>query len=242
MFVKMLSGIFLSLVFSSIAWAGEYLLVEHPNAKDPKLLMDSFKVHYKQDDFTDKVSHAQIIYAPKDYRHQAGFFMRCGPYLSSFKVIYVEEADKLKEDGELVNLAKKFEKFGFIYNDNQDLTVRAGDNEVEAEVYVGGQTRYLSKHFKVSFPQTPGLLGMTFFFEFVNQNTPVSTSRETKEEAAEFMALLKQALKKGQTVSFDLEAENGHQRHFLLDAGRMAKFIPPEVLDFCFFERKLKVE
>ena len=229
----------------SPVWAGQvqtYVLVEHPNVQAPKKLVDTFKVQYQQDEFTDKVTQAQIIYAPKDYRTQAAYFMRCGPYLSSFTVNYVENAQNLKEEGALPNQAGKFEKFGFVYNDNQDLTARVGDDSVETEVYVGGQTRYLNKHFKVDFPQMKDMLGMTFFLEFVTQDTPVETTRATSQEAAHFMELFKRALKKGEKVQFDLEAENGHQRHFSLDAGRMAKFIPPEVLDFCFFDRKLKVE
>lgn len=230
----------LSLGLSFPTLSGEYVEIEHPNPQNPKRLQDSFKVHYKQDDFTDKVTNAEIIFAPADFKHQAGFFMRCGPYQSSFKVLYVDVVQNLQEDGELTNEAKKFDKFGFIYNAEQRLTVRVGDDEESFDVYVGGQTRHLTKHFKVNFPQEKGMLGMSFYLSFISSNTPVDTSRATSDEAAEFFEMLKKALKTGQPIAFELEAENGHKRHFVLDAERMSKAVPPEVLDFCFFERQLK--
>lgn len=225
------------LVLSAPLKAGSERQVENSSSSP---LKDTWVVEYEADDFSDEVERATLLFIPQDFSQQAAFLIRCQPFYTNFKVEYVEQKNNLLEDGELPNQSAKFAKHGFIYDTEQELTVKTTDRKEEYDVNIGGQTNYLSKSFKTVEKIKSNQLGMSFFFSFVDQSMPSFRAAKTKSEAKEFFSQLNRALQQQENIAFSLENNEGWQRNFELDSQRMQKFVPTEVMEFCLTKRKIK--
>ena len=228
----------LPLFMSSLANATEYHDVENPAGS---FLKDTWVVDYKIDDFTDTVKSATILYIPKDYRTEKVFFMRCSDFFSNFSVQYLDEETFLKEsDGTLPNASSQFIKHGYVYDDKQKLTVKSGLDSVSFDISVGGQNKALSKLFKTDIEKHPGLLGMSFHTSFTYKEMPSFKADTNSSDIKDFFNLLKPALGGQTPLDFELESDEGHKHTFSLDVKRMNKFVPKQVMDYCFTGRTLR--
>ncbi|WP_373017919.1 hypothetical protein [Thiomicrorhabdus sp.] len=222
------------------AAAGEYQEIENPPASAGGFIKDSFVVNYSADDFTDKIDEAKILYIPKDFSTQPAFFFRRRPYYTNFSVQFLEQEDKLKNsDGSLTNVAASFAEHGFVYNAKHDLKVSTGSDSERIKVLLGGQNNHLTKLFKTDVKQSPGLLGMSFYFTFNYQEMPDFRGASNTDDTKDVFKLLNRSLEKQQPLHLQLDGRNAPDRDFELDIKRMQQAVPESVIDFCLSGRKL---
>lgn len=220
------------------AQAGEDRLVENPSSD---LLKDTFVVSYVYDDFTDKVTDADLLFIPADYQTEAAFFMRCRPFFTNLSIDFLENESNLKSsDGSLENASPNFEKHGYIYDTKHSLTIKTEGSSERMKISVGGQNNHLSKHFKTDIPKTEGLLGMSFHFTFNYIEMPSFRSVGNTSESKDAFKLLNRAFKQQTPMVFELNGRNAKDRTFTLDTKRLQKIAPQRVIDFCFSQRKLR--
>ncbi|MBF6057883.1 MULTISPECIES: hypothetical protein [Thiomicrorhabdus] len=205
--------------------------------------VDTWMLQYEADDFSDEVTRAQIIFAPKNFAEQQSYFFRCLNYSTNFSVQFLEEQKYLENsDGSLTNRSKKFAKGGFIYHDEQRLKVSVDGDSENYDIAVGGQTRNLTPLFKADVPNTPDLLSMSFHFEFYFKDMPSFTSKNSDDNSRRFFKQLKQALKTGKPLEFELFSPNSRVHKFSFDSERLKSFAPENVLEFCVIDRELRDE
>lgn len=241
-------GLIASLSFSVQAQLEKHQLIEQPATYklEPKgmdrrpYLIDSYHLVYTQDDFSEKISRVDLFLSPKNFASQMAMKMICSPYEANIKIMYLENKPNLKEGGKLPNSIPRFSDLGFVYTDEQEVTIQVGDEEETFEIEVGGQTRFLSSAFKTNIVKQPEHLGMSFLFEFVFDDAPAFSSRRTSSEAAQFFEWLNLAIRQKQPVAFQLEADNGYVRTLNWDIARMLRFVPAEVIEFCITKRELR--
>ncbi|BCN93107.1 hypothetical protein THMIRHAM_08920 [Thiomicrorhabdus immobilis] len=228
-----------SLSFASSSYATEEHLIEHPS-KDSAFIQDSWIVNYQANDFTDKITEAKVLYIPANYGEQAAIQLRCKPFFTNFSLQYTEKSQNLMDDGELTNDSAKFAKHGYIYDDKQTLKVAVNDDYQTYETSVGGQKNHLTNLFKTQNKIQPGELGMIFFYSFTFQEMPEFRPGGTPDDARDFFKQINQAIKTKTSIEFTLKTKQGWQRQFNWNTQRMMEFVPPEVMDFCLTNRKLK--
>ncbi|WP_319381440.1 hypothetical protein [Thiomicrorhabdus sp.] len=228
------------LSMSGFSWASDYSESERSYQDKP---VDTWLLEYEADDFSDKVSRAQMIFAPKNFAQEQTYFFRCLNYSTNFSVQFLEQKKNLlNADGSLTNHSKKYAKGGFIYHDNQYLTVSLNGDKERYEVAVGGQTRNLTPLFKADVPDTDELLGMSFHFEFYFKDMPSFSSRNSDDDSRRFFKQLKQALQTGKPLEFELSSPNNQVHKFRFDSDRLKRFAPENLLEFCVIERELRDE
>ncbi|HHS99849.1 MAG TPA: hypothetical protein ENK73_03240 [Thiomicrospira sp.] len=232
-------AMFLLSLTSSVSLAEEMKMVENPATQNNEI-KDSWVVNYQADDFTDEIKDAKILYIPKNYGEQAAIQLRCQPFFTNFSLQYIEQEKNLMDDGELPNASSKFAKHGYIYDDEQSLTVTVDGDSENYDVSVGGQNKHLTNLFKTKEKMQPGLLGMSFFYSFTFQEMPSFRPSKTPADAKDFFEQINDAVKNNKTVHFKLESNQDLVREFEWDTQRMKQFVPPEVMDFCLTKRKLK--
>lgn len=236
---KLLLAFTTALLLSNHSYAKQIELVENP-VKTGELLKDSWVVNYEINDFDEKVRNATVLYIPQDFGQQAAFMLRCKEFFSNFTLQYTEQQKNLMNDGELPNASSKFAKHGYIYDDEQQMTVTVDGDSESYDISVGGQNKHLTKLFKTDSEQTAGLLGMSLFHNFTFKEMPSFRSETTNDAAAEFFEQANKAINNRQTIKIELQTENDWQRQFEWDTKRMTDFVPAEVVEFCLTKRKLK--
>lgn len=203
-------------------------------------LINSYHLKYSQDDYSEEISRVNLFFSPKDYTTQMGMRMACTPYEASFEVLFMEPKKNLMEDGELPNALKMYEEKGFIYNDEVEVEVTVGDESESLDLELGGHNRYISPAFKTNVKKTKDNMGMTIHFIFVSKGAPSFSVRETNDESEEFFELLNHAVKTGQDMVFEMEADNDYERKMVWQTQRMLDFVPEEVIEFCITKRQLR--
>lgn len=230
-------GLFASLFVTSSQAAKEEIIEKPLNNG---YLTDTWVVNYQENDFSEKITEATLLYVPKNFTEEAAFLVRCKPFFTNFSMQYVESQKNLMQNGELNNDSDKFEKHGYIYDEKQRLSVEVDGDTENYMLSVGGQKNHLTKLFKTQKPIQNGQLGMSWFYSFTFKEMPSFRPGSTPDDAKDFFKQINHALNYKNPIHFTLKTDQGHQRSFSLDTQRMVDFVPPEVMEFCLTNRQLK--
>jgi len=232
----------LLLFICNISFAAEYQNIENPkNGIKNGLLKDTWVLKYQEDDFSEKVSNASLIYIPNNYKTEKVFFMRCKDYFANFSVQYIDDQNSLKVAGRaLPNNSPSFAKHGYIYDEKQSLTVSSSHDYDNFRVSVGGQNKTLTKLFKTDIVKEPNMLGMSFHYSFSYQEMPSFKAGKNSSATQNFFNILQPALANNDNITFELESDLGHKHNFALDIKRLNKFVPKHVMQYCFTGRELR--
>lgn len=229
-------------LLTSVSFAGNHHQIENPkNLSADGVYKDTWILKYQADDFSDDISNATLLFIPQDYRTEKAYLLRCKDYFANVSVKYIDHEKSLKTPGgALPNASKSFAKHGYVYDTKQSLKVTANDETESYNVSVGGQNRALSKLFKTDIKKEPGMLGMSFHFSFTYREMPAFKADKNSSDTRYFYKQLVTALKNDENIHFDLENDLGHRHQFTLDIKRLNKFVPPEVMEYCFTKRELR--
>lgn len=203
----------------------------------------SWQLEYEYDDFSEKIHHAKLTYAPQDFASQKAFLIRCQPFYTNFSTSFLEEKNNLMENGKLHNDSSKYAKHGFIYDQKQDLKVEVAGRSFSEEVSVGGQIRALSNWFPLadSFKAAnKDKVSVSWHTSMVFKEIPSFTSTKNTDLSRKLFKAFKAAIENSTPMHFQLDMPNGIQQKYSLDVQRLKKFAPPEVLDFCLLNRTLR--
>ena len=229
-------------LLTSVSFAGDYHQIENPkNLSADGIYKDTWILKYAQDDFSDEISNATLLFIPQDYRTEKAYLLRCKDFFANFSVKYIDHEKSLKKPGKaLPNASKSFAKHGYVYDTKQSLKVTTDDETESYKVSVGGQNRAISKLFKTDIEKEPGMLGMSFHFSFTYREMPAFKADKNSTATRHFYKQLTTALNSDQNLHFKLENDLDHQHKFTLDIQRLNKFVPPEVMQYCFTKRELR--
>ncbi|BBP46250.1 hypothetical protein THMIRHAS_16230 [Thiosulfatimonas sediminis] len=207
------------------------------NANWPK---NAWQVDYEYDDFSEQVTHAQLIFIPENYGAQKAFFLRCQPYYTNFSVAFIEPRTAIMEDGKLHNNAPKFNQHGFVYSQERPIRFNVAGKKFHEDVDVGGQNRGISEWLKpTQLSLANNQLQMSFFASFAYDNMPSFARNTSNDFSRSLFTALKTALLKEQNVEFELQLPNENTARFELNGKRLKDFAPQAVLDFCLLKRQL---
>ncbi|GKT11217.1 MAG: hypothetical protein ISEC1_P0180 [Thiomicrorhabdus sp.] len=237
------SSIMLVTIFISLqTYAASRHLIEHiGSGANDGLLKDTWVIKYQEDDFSEKVSNASLIYIPADYTKQKAFFMRCKDYFANFSVQYIDHDKFLKEaNGKLPNASPSFAKHGYIYDDKQFLKTSTEDDFASGDISVGGQNRQLSKLFRTDIKKQPDMLAMSFHYSFTYREMPSFKAEKNSSDTINFFKVFQSALANNHNIHFELESDLGHIHKFTLDVVRLNQFVPKAVMQYCFTGRELR--
>lgn len=236
-----LKSVYIGLIaslFVASSQAAKEEIIENP--LNNGYLSDTWVVKYQENDFSEKITDATLLYVPKNFAEEAAFLVRCNPFFTNFSMQYVESQKNLMQNGELNNDSDKFAKHGYIYDEKQRLSVEIGGDSQSYTLSVGGQKNHLTQLFKTQQSIQPGQLGMSWFYSFTFKEMPSFRPGTTPDDAKDFFKQINYAINRKIPIDFTLKTNQGHQRLFSLDTQRMAEFVPPEVMDFCLTNRQLK--
>lgn len=202
---------------------------------------DSWHLDYEYDDFSDKVKMAKLVYAPLNYGPEKAILLRCQPYYTNISVAFIEPKNAIMENGEFHNNAQKFAKHGFVYSEERDIKFSVNGKNYSEEVEVGGQIRGISKWIRATQTElADDSLQMNLFSTLVFSEIPSFLSKQNNDLSESLYVALKTAINNESSVQFTLEMPNDKNHTFALDGKRLKAFAPPEVLDFCLLQRKLR--
>ncbi|MBN2646527.1 MAG: hypothetical protein JXR44_01935 [Thiotrichales bacterium] len=226
------------MLLSTPVQASKNQLIEHRDGPQ-----DAWHLNYEADDFSDQILSAQLVYAPKNYRTQKAFMLRCDPYYTNFNVAFIAPQSDLMESGKLHNDSKKFAQHGYIYDQKRRLNLKLGQTQTSYSVSVGGQIKQppnwlpLPADFQKMHKDQ---VNLSWHSSMIFTEIPHFTSSYNNALSKELFQRFNQALVSKQPLEFTLNMPNNQTHHFELDAARLAAFAPKAVLDFCLQKRQLR--